>query len=224
MRYRYHLIFSSVLAISCVTSAWAAKPVDLKHQPVTALQSFFSANTASNPSALKPVRQSVDFNQTTHVRLKQTYAGYPVFGGEAIIHIPKGGNTTFAGLTTNKNADMNGMVYQDLNKDLSNTPAFVFTQAQAEKALNQAIMLYQQKTGSKQEALQTKTNLMVYVDKDNKAHWTFLVSFLVKPAKSIPVKPTYIVDATTFDVYKQWNNIQTVSEVNGGGFGGNDKI
>ena len=224
MQHRYHLIFSSVLALSCITSAWAAKPVNLRHEPVTGLQSFFSANMASNPATMKSIRQSVDFNQTTHVRLQQTYAGYPVFGGEAIVHIPKGENTALTALATNKNTEMNGIIYQDLNKDLNNTPPFVFTQAQAEKALNQAISLYQQKTGLKQEALQTKTNLIVYLDKDNKAHWGFLTSFLVQSAKLAPVKPTYIIDAITLQAYKYWNNIQTLSDVQGGGFGGNDKM
>jgi pseudolysin len=213
----------SCIALSCMTSVWAAQPVDLSHQPVSVLQSLTANHMASSQSGLQQMSSATDFNQTTHVRLQQTYAGYPVWGSDFIVHVPRGGNVSLAHLATNKNATMNGVIYQNLNQDLNNTPAYIFSAAQATKAIQQAVDLYQQQTGSKQVISDSKSKLMVYVDQDNKAHWAYLISFMAHSGNAMPEKPTYIMDAMTFKVYKQWNNLQTVDEARGGGFGGNPK-
>lgn len=213
----------SVIALSCLSTTWAAKQIELTDQSVSILSSYLNNPLAASKADLKETSRSVDFNQTTHVRLQQTYAGYPVWGGDAVVHVPAGGNTSLQALAANQDAGLDGFFYQDLNKDLENTPNYVFTADQAHKALQQAIDLYQQKTGLKQAVSKTTSKLLVYVDKDSKAHWAFLVSFLSNSAR-MPAKPTYIIDAATFSVYKQWNNIQTLDDEPAGGFGGNDNM
>ncbi len=225
---------SSVLLLTGLTPAFAAKPIDLSHQPFSTIQPLIStpllrANataTITAQPALKETSRDTDFNQTAHVRVQQTYSDYPVWGGEAVVHIPHGSKTSLQALavTQNNNTTMNGTIYQDLNTDLANAPSMIFTPDQANKALQQAIQLFQNKTGEKQDATETKTNLMIYVDKNNKAHWAFLTTFLVEPANAKPSKPTYILDAITFEVYKTWDNIQTLDNALGGGFGGNDHM
>jgi len=57
----------------------------------------------------------VDDIGITHIRMQQTVKGYPVWGGDYIIHLPKNGNK-------NKNMPaMNGIVYKEIEADLVNT-------------------------------------------------------------------------------------------------------
>lgn len=211
-----------LLALSCLSSVWAAVPVNLQGQSVLLLQSFLKNTPSSSSPGLKEIKKSIDFNQTTHVRLKQIYSGYPVWGAEVIVHVPRGGKTTLGDLPQNTTASMNGVLYQNLSDDLSGAPSYIFNKTQADNALKHAIELYQQKSGVKESAAEGKTNLVVYIDEDNKAHWAFLVSFSPRSLKAMPEKPVTILDAVTFKVYKQWNNIQTLDPVSGGGFGGNE--
>ena len=221
MRKRHYICALSVISLACAAHVFAAKPIDLNHQSTAILHSFLA-----NGSTLKQVSADVDFNQTTHVRIQQTYLGYPIWGGDAILHIAK----TTQGSLKNSLADnkydstMNGMLYQDLQADLGSVPIFAVHAGQATAALQQAVALFQKKSGIKQDVNHTKTDLIVFVDQDNKAHWAYWVSFLVAPKNSMPAKPVYILDATHFTVYEEWNDIQTLDDSVGGGFGGNIKM
>lgn len=209
----------------CMTSTWAATSVNLRHQSIGILQSL------SPNSLFKQISSAVDRNNTLHVRIQEMYQGYPVWGADAVVHTPQAEKLNGAHAlqsllqnVKNTNTSMNGVVYKDLAADLVNTPAYLFTPAQADKALKSTVELYQQKSGNKVAIQDAKSKLMVYVDQNNKAHWTFLVSFETVPAKGMPEKPTYIIDGTSFVVYQQWNNIQTLDNAEGGGFGGNPKM
>ncbi len=225
-------IFVVGMSFCCMSSVFAATSIDLSHQPVSFLQAMmpgagknFSA-TASQ-ATIKQVSSTIDQNKTQHTRIQQMYAGYPVWGADAVVHVPQSpvkkslSNFIQSG---NSNITMNGTMYQNLNTDLANTPAFVFNAVQADKALQQAVQKYQQQSGVKHAISRQKSVLMVYVDDKNKAHWAFMVSFYVQPDKSRPVKPTYIMDAVTFDVYEKWDDIKTLDDVNGGGYGGNQGL
>ncbi len=211
-----HLFIVSVLASACVTSAFAATPINVRHQPASLLNAFTS--TLANQTQVNEVSRSVDFKKTTHVRLKQTYAGVPVWGGDVMMHIPKGGNTSAMGITSNKNASMNGIIYQDLNKDLGPMPS-----VDSDNVVNHVVTNYKKEHKASSIA-DSHASLMVYVDAKNKAHWAYLVDFVVNADHGLPAKPNFIVDAVTFDVYQQWDNIQTASDALGGGFGGNPKM
>ena len=121
---------------------------------------------------------------------------------------------------------MNGIIYQDLNADLANASPAIFTQAQAQKALQQAIRLFQQEEGQS-EINEQKNKLMIFMSEDNKAHWVYRINFRSESINKNkkPVEQVYIMDATTFQVYASWDDIQNMSitTVNGGGFGGNIK-
>lgn len=223
--------------------AYAAKLVDLSHQNVSSLQSFIPSqistpkgSTAKGVINVEEVSRSVDFNQTLHVRVKETYSGYPVWGGDGIVHIPHGASTAKSltnviGAAKNSNGFMNGTLYQDINPDLVSAPEYVFSQSQAQKAQQQAISDYQHKLSGKSEIKDQKSSLIVFIDKDNKAHWAYLVSFYATPPKmgEMPAKPVYIMDAVSFKVYEQWNDIKTAQQLSiddtlGGGFGGNERM
>ncbi|MFZ2315981.1 MAG: M4 family metallopeptidase [Gammaproteobacteria bacterium] len=203
--------------------AFSATPVNLGHQSA----SQFVKSGFSDPTVkMEEVSRSVDFNRTSHIRVKQTYQGRAVWGGEAVLHTPNAGATTkpFANVV-NAKTTMNGVMYQQLSKDLANTPAYIFNAAQQEKVLSQAIKLYQEKAGKKVDATDKQAELIVYIDDNNQAHWAFLVSFLTADeAGKIPAKPTFIMDAVSLTVYQQWNNVKTLDKADGGGFGGNHKV
>lgn len=224
-----------ILSLLCcgVLPVYAAKPVDLGHQPFQYLKSFSSSGKARLSAAaastggadLEEVSQTTDFNQTVHTRVKQTFAGYPVFGADAVIHTPHGGQKTLRGLMAAPEAapsTMNGMIYEDLQKDLQNTPDYVFSDEQASMAFTRAISDYETRAGATVQVMRQNKQLMVYVGNDNKARWVFKISAYVK-ANGRLAKPTYIIDARDFQVYKTWDDRQTASAetVKGGGLGGN---
>lgn len=223
------LTFSSVL--------YAAKPIDLNQQKISILQSFISGPTAAaNQIQFHEINRQADFKQTLHIRVQETYQNHPVWGADAVLHIPQGDNskaalTSFVSGNAGKVDSMDGVVYQDITADLANTPNVVFTNQQAQKAIDQAVSNYQHKVGGKVAVQEQQSELIVFVDKSNKAHWAYHVSFYADPIKAgdLPSKPNYIVDAISFTPYEQWDDIQTRgvkkgANADGGGYGGNVKM
>lgn len=210
--------------------AYAAKEVDLSHQHHAPLQSMISASTQ-----FKEVSRALDSKNTLHVRIKQTYLGYPVHGGDAIIHMKNTDKTainthvnSLVNKALNNQALMTGRVYQNLETDLAATnTALVFSDANKQQALTKVTAMYQHQIANVVQAKEQQTERMVYVDKQSKAHWAYKVSFYVPAAKrgQLPSRPNYIVDALTNTVYAKWDNIQTrgLNTTVGGGFGGNTK-
>lgn len=226
------------LALMGSMSAYAATAVDLTQQDISTVKKEFFApatNKSLQPAIImKEIRRAVDFNKTLHVRVMETYKGYPVIGGDSVVHIPSAGNTKAAlANLINANSTINGKVFKNLETDLINTPAYIFNKEQADKALQQMITAYQQKVGAKPEISDQESKLMVYVDDNHKAHWVFRVNFYAEPVNGnvVPQKPIYIVDAVSFDIYEQWDDVKTedvtdatLVNVNGGGNGGNEKM
>ncbi len=219
----FKLAVASPLLI--ISSTHAATPINLAH-PLNERIQLFSANFSSIQT--KEIRRHVDFNQTSHIRFQQTYLGYPVWGADAIAHVPKNKNRglALAGALNQATTAMNGIVYKDLDMDLAKAPPFVFTKSQVNKALQYAISSYQHQTDTHSEIEDPQSQLIVYVDKQNRAHFAFHVSFYVS-SNHIPAKPNYILDAQSFNVYKKWNRVKAEQRerenVDGGGDGGNEK-
>jgi pseudolysin len=195
----------------------AAVSVDLSHQPFTLLA------MQQHPLAVQEQSRATDFNGTLHIRVAQTYQGYPVWGSDSVIHIPKAGTSTRKWqLAVNAETFMNGTLYQQLHNDLNPAPAYIFGDIQSQRALNKFIAAHHDKALEKQSS-----QLMVYVDANNKAHWAYQISFLIPGSKGrIPQKPVYIVDAVNFIVYTHWDEVQTqqaLQQVKAGGYIGNHK-
>jgi len=191
----------SVISMACFTSSFAAKPIALDSQKSTLLQQITT----------KEIKRNIDFNHTTHVRFQQMFNGLRVWGADGVMHIPNGALAA--------DATMNGTVYQDLDKDLGPMPANLAGNEQ--QALTEAIKQTKDLNGFK--VSDSKVEPIIFVDGANKAHYAYLVSFLAKGEKGMPKKPTYLMDAKTFKVYQAWDNIQTLDDIKGGGFGGNKK-
>lgn len=225
-----NLLTTSLLFAAC-HSAYAAKPIDLNTQDPAILNSVLVISRPgmipAAQSNLVEMQRTSDMNRATHVRLQQTYAGYTVFGADAIVHLPKviPTNTNIGSLLAKSVAGvtMDGTIYQDIAPDLSATPNYIFSKEQADKAARTIA----QKIDSPHSLRSSK--LIVYIDEAKKAHWAYQLSYSVQAqtVKSMPALPVYIVDAVTFDVYQQWDEIKTAStleSVKGGGFGGNKKM
>ena len=150
---------------------YAAVPVNLMQHPISILNSLSASQSNIN---MIETRRSVDSNQTLHVRMKEMYQGYTVWGANAVMHVPQ---------DPTKNHYMNGTIYQNLNADLENTPAQV-DKSQVTNALNNVVGNYLHKVGAKVDVQNQKSELIVYVDKNNKAHWAYKISFHVQALKS----------------------------------------
>lgn len=167
--------------------------------------------------------------QKLHVRVQQEYMGYPVWGGDAVWHIANAHALKKAPLSmlSQKKVTLSGNLYQSLDQDLRDNPAAIFTAEQAAKAKQAMLVAYEQKIGKKVEASQQQAEAMVYVDKDNRAHFAYKVSFFVEPIAEglTPTLPTYLVDAKTLQIFEEWNDLHTatVDKVLAGGYGGNTK-
>ncbi|HTM63803.1 MAG TPA: M4 family metallopeptidase [Gammaproteobacteria bacterium] len=213
-------------------SAFAAKPINLEHQKLSTLQAIVSS--PSSGTEIREISRATGKTNILHVRVQQMYSGYKVWGADAVIHIPNGSKRLkSANLQhlTSGNGSMNGVIYQDIDKDLAKTRSFINSAAQADKAMTTAIATFTKKAGGTANISDKKVSQLVFIDNQNKAHWAFLVSFHADALKAgeLPSKPNYIMDAETMQVYAEWNNIKTVGdktngEVDGGGFGGNKKM
>jgi len=206
--------------------AFAATPIDLAKQPAS-----FLANKSLVASSiqLKETSRNADRKNTLHVRVLQTYRGYPVWGGDSVVHIPEAGRAVgdFTSLITAKTF-MNGTAYQGLNQDLDGTSNVVFSDEQSQKAIAHVLGLKPELADHAANIKHKKAELLVYIDDANKAHWAYKVSFDVLPAAAIKrQKPTYLIDAEDFSVFQSWNDLKSFDEqpelVRAGGFGGNHK-
>jgi pseudolysin len=234
MRQHFSRLAVAAIVMICSNSIFAAQALDLSHQPASILEKFMPGSQTLRGAQPEPEitenSKHVDFNQTTHIRVSQTYSGYPVWGSDAIVHLPKGVTPSLNAVREHRNLaasniSVDGVFYQDLQADLANTPAYVFNKAQAQKALARAIEDYSAEVGARFTTSNEESRLTVYVDEQQKAHWAFVIKFATSRIHTIPAHPVYVMDAVTFAVYEHWNNIKTQSDiVPGGGFGGNEKI
>lgn len=225
MKHKLTVLCSGLLMANIVS---AATIVDLRHQPVGAERKMTGVE-------LKQLRVDVDFNQTSHARMQQTFNGYPVWNATSVVHTPV---ANARGLKQ----FMNGVVYQGLARDLATTSLSTLTTAQQQKALHQAQSDYRNDNhlpaGIKfnDESVET----VVYVDDKNQAHYAYHVTFYHDDGRTGAHRPNLIMDANNFRVYRQWDQViyskmhvaqgaqfkqqQPSMTVLAGGIGGNEKM
>ncbi|OGT53234.1 MAG: hypothetical protein A3E84_01265 [Gammaproteobacteria bacterium RIFCSPHIGHO2_12_FULL_42_13] len=203
--------------------AFSATSIDLTNQPISYL---LHQTIAPSNIKIKEINRLSDFNNTLHIRIAQTYQDYPVWGSDAVIHIPKLGRSTLplASLLMIAGAHSNGIMYEELQQDLMNTPSYIFSSIYKDKALAHAIDIYQEKSNKQSLVQEPQNQLIIYLDNNNKAHWAFYIKFLVSSVvNTVPANPAYIMDALTFEVYKHWDDLKTLDTAVAGGWGGNHK-
>lgn len=204
----------------------AATPLDLLHQPIINFKSFLIDGIE-----LKEQSRALDRNQMLHIRVQETYHGYDVWGADGVLHIPHAKTApkdiaSLLSLASNQKGFANGVFYQHLANDLTNQPSYLASQEQIKRAKEIVLKEFERENGQ-YEISHVENKLMIYVDPDaHKAHWVYQVSFDAEPTKAntIPAKPHYLIDALTFKIYKVWDEVNTLTDVLGGGYGGNQKI
>lgn len=215
-QYFCKLLAVCIALFSVNLSAYAALAVNLSHP-----SEWQAVGLVAFAPSWKQISVDRDFKQVTHTRLQQTYLGYPVWGGEAVMHVANGSG--------NQDKTYNGIAYQGLEADLHDTPQYIFNKTQSDKALQQAILYHQEATDIQSEVSDAEVKMVVYIDQNSQAHWAFHISFVSKSHQglaekpSMVAKPNYILDAISLSVYQSWDNIQTFTHVWGGGYGGNIK-
>ncbi|MGC1182980.1 M4 family metallopeptidase, partial [Legionella sp.] len=205
------------LALGIASPVRAAEPLFLQKASMAQLKQKFVLATQGVSIAtdsLSFVREHTDHNKITHIRMQQQYAGFPVFGGYAILH----STTNARSLAANQsNVSMNGVVYQGLQSELGKPSASFVSNAFA--ALEHFKFQYADNDLSEEQVLP-----MVYIDDRHQAHWAYKVSVFVTYKDKIPARPTAIVDSQTYKPFVQWDNVKTKKFlVKGSGFGGNRK-
>lgn len=198
--------------------AFSATVLNLNHASYSAMSSYLDAANSNN---IKEMSRHTDLNNTAHIRFQQTYQGHRVWGGEGVLHVANADANQGLQVSANKKVTMNGKLYQHLEQDLQN-----LSTANVQSAIDHVLADYQQKMHAQPKISNVKSELIVYVDANNKANWAYFISFDAAPikARALPERPTYIINANDFKVYKTWNDIQTLDNVKGGGFGGNEKM
>jgi len=208
------------LAVVVSSPLHAAEPVALQTTSFKQLQQAFHLDLPGlslqaaplQADSLQFISQHTDKKNITHVRMRQEYEGFPVFGGYAIIHSQHTAKTLLQG---SRSTPMTGTVYRGLKAEL-NRPLSSFV-ARSSMALQQFKAHY-----STQTILEEQVTPMVYVDAQHRAFWAYKVSILVQPADNIPERPTAIIDAQTFKPFIHWNDVKTShSIIQGQGYGGN---
>ncbi|KGP62628.1 zinc protease [Legionella norrlandica] len=210
------------IALGFASSVKAAEPMPLQKSSFSEVKQKFQLSLPGvmkgatvSTNSLQFVRQHTDGNKVTHVRMQQQYAGFPVFGGYAIMHSK---NTANGLIAAKSDVKMNGVIYDGLQAELGQPqPSFI---KNAPSVLQQFKAHY-----SGKQVGEEQVTPMVYVDEKHQAHWAYKVSILVTHDDKIPERPTAIIDAETNKPFVQWNDIKTERvSAKGIGFGGNRKI
>lgn len=222
---QYNAYISSLvlgMAMTATSSLYAAEAIPLQKTSLKQLQQTFHltlpgalSTDAVARDSLQFVHQHTDEKNMTHVRMQQEYAGFPVFGGYAIIHSHHLAEALRQG---RRPAKMNGVVYQRLETELGfPAPSFV---AQGSVALQEFKAKYSDHT-----VIEEHVTPMVYINEQHQAFWAYQVSVLIQPVDGIPERPTAIIDAQTFKPFKQWNDVKTSrAQAKGQGYGGNPRL
>lgn len=222
MHHNYYLSpLVAAVAMTLVNPVQAAKPLVLQDMDFQAVQQKFSIklpNITLTPSkgsvnALEFIKQRVDKNQIAHIRMQQTYAGFPVYKGYAILHTPDP-----EALTPASSVFMNGTLYEGLQEELG-LPAKDFV-----KGSKLAIQNFK-KMHAEASLRQVDIAPMVYIDEEDHAHWAYKINARVDHIDAAPEILVAIIDAKTFVPYLTWDDIKNeVESVKGYGFGGNAKM
>lgn len=223
-------VLISLVSLSLAPFAQAAKVIDLKGQSPTILQNLLPskpigvARMAASPrqDGLRLSTQNTDTTlQISHKTYQQYHNGIPVYGKVVVTHEPS--NVNKLALSNGKMAvSMSGALVENIEQDTqSATPSF--DDKSALSFAKQRYGRFRKLSGS--QYAKEKTKLVYFLDKNNKAHLAYVVSFFVDAKQGgKPAQPTYIIDASNKSILKSFNALKTNrSPVQAEGEGGNTK-
>ncbi len=206
-----------VFAVCCLmtTSSWAARKVDI----TSANANRFIGQLNQSGAAIGPVfglsaeegwqllRQGKDFNGVTHYRYQQTYKGIPVWGMQTIIS--KG--------SSNKVKKLHGSFVVGSPGDVGSIPAKLDPQG----ALRERQEAHKKNNpGAIWNYRNEQYGTFIYLDKKDKAHLCYVVSFFTDTDRGNPSQPIFFIDAKNGKVLDSYDMLR----YQGVGPGGNLKI
>ena len=157
-----------------------------------------------------------DNNNVNHFRVQQLYQGIPVFGAQGVIHSKQNLSGMMSAIKIENQSSLTGKVFDHLENDLEQVESVY------EKNSLEALDSYKKRYRG-QSFLSEAIEPIIFIDDQQVAHWAFKVQLTFNQDDDIPKKPTAIIDARTFRIFVQWNEIKTIQQVKGLGFGGNHK-
>ena len=189
--------------------AFAVNVIDLYQAPISSLNQFavkpltkkaqhgVVSTTSVEKNTLLPVSQSQK-NSKTITRYQQLYRGIPVIGAQIMI--------------TKDDAHVNGQLFDGIQMNVQ--PA-LSAQDAIEIAKKSWLILYDQMS-----VYEELSELQIRAGQNNELKLVYQVSFKMTQTNNTIVWPSFIVDAQSGELLKQWNNVKNYLDE---GPGGNEK-
>ena len=215
-------IITLVFLVCCfmATNSWAAREIKFTQANANSFiqklnQNNISNNTAigqilglSGDEAFQLLRKNTDFNRVTHYRYQQTYRGIPIWG----MHIIVSRNPSLQVVR------LNGTMVLDTPKDIKNIPASLHPLG----ALRRMQDLHKQRdTTAEWNFSNEKYETDIYIDKHEKAHLCYVVSFFADTQCGNPSRFIHFIDVNTGKVLDSFDMLNYAAGI---GPGGNLKV
>ncbi|MCH9690458.1 MAG: M4 family metallopeptidase [Gammaproteobacteria bacterium] len=175
-------------------------------------QSLDMSDVDATLEVLEVVRSRTLANGKTVSRLRQTYQGIPVWGQAA--------TRSSQGLSE----QIHGEVVTGLSLELPSVQSMIKVENAIERAMIRSADLRAEKNPIistlsvlelKLMARNTRHQPYIYIDKQNKAHLSYLINW-VEYSKQ-PSRPFYFIDALNDEVLEHWEGINKYKEATGPG-------
>ncbi|MFC2140988.1 PKD domain-containing protein [Acidobacteriota bacterium] len=162
----------------------------------------------SRDEALQLLRKNTDFNRVTHYRYQQTYRGIPVWGMQTII----------SRAPSHQVVRLNGTMVLGTSKDIKNIPASL----DPVSALRRMQDLHKQRDiGAAWNFRNEQYETEIYIDKNDKAHLCYVVSFFADTRCGNPSRFIHFIEVNTGKVLESFDMLNYAA---GTGPGGNLKV
>lgn len=167
----------------------------------------YAANTlVFDQRDLRVLNTHRDQQGNKHIRMQQFYLGFPVLGGNVVMHYGK--NRIWA----------SGIFHHDLAMSLGNIAPF--NDENKKQALFKAKSRY-----ARFKIKRHEVQAVVYVDESQIAHWTYQIHLWIESLHSLPMQPVILLDVVSGETLLNWDEIKTIyQKKKGEGFGGNKKM
>jgi vibriolysin len=203
----YLLTFSiaTLLTLSASTSVIAANEVSANHSNMNG-RSVHDVTQLTGNYSFKAGKSFSTAQGNNKTKFKMFYKGVPVFGQSFVLEQDKAG----------RNLSMQGYLMVNISDDLSSvTPGMLHG-----KALGKLKQLL-----GHNNIINSKAELMIYVDNMNTAQLAYRVEYLVNDS-DVPSRPMAFVDANNGEILMSWEGINHAKKEGkgkpdgGGGSGG----
>jgi Zn-dependent metalloprotease len=221
-------IFSTIILVFVVcclmsTSLWAARKVEFYHANAGGFIEKLNQNDSSESESIGPLlglsqdeaftllRQGTDFNGVTHYRYQQTYKGIPVWGIQTVISREP----------SNKVIRLHGAMVLDVPDDVKSIPPV--SSLDPPGALNKMEVQHKKIDKNAQWTFRNEEyGTYIYLDKREKAHLCYVVSFFADTDCGNPSRPVFFIDAKSGKIIDSFDSLAYAYD--GTGPGGNLKV